>query len=133
MIQQNATNMTSQQIEFVEFVAAGKRTSDGRKLSMDAFARKLKVNRSTLYHWQDEIPDFWGVVQARANESLARYVPEVIDALKERALAGDVAAAKVILNQASALKPSPKTSLDVDLHQPLSIEIVNYATKQQST
>ena len=129
MVQQNATNLTPQQIEFIEYVARGRRTLEGKKQSRETFAKKLGVDRSTLYRWQADIPDFWVQVHTRMNTDLMAHVPDVILAMRDRALEGDVAAAKLVLNQANALRPAPKTELNLELEskQPFVVEVVNYS------
>jgi AcrR family transcriptional regulator len=124
---QNPTVLTPIQLKYVAIVASGRVGSNGRRMSMEAIAKDLGVNRATLYAWEKSLPGFWDEVRVLVDESLTKSVPEILGALKRRALDGDVAAAKLILNQARALRPAPRVDMAVDVNQPMQISVVNYS------
>lgn len=101
--------LSSQQRLFIDYLAAGQIDVDGNKLTYEEFAKVLGVNRKTLYRWKEEIPGFWDYVAKRSAYFVARYVPKIHQALLVRALKGDVGAAKLLLNQASVLRPLPSS------------------------
>lgn len=105
--EQNSTKPTPQQQEFIDFVASGQRGLDLRKKSYQEFAESIGVDRSTLYNWRNSIQGFWDLVAERSDTVLSCRVPQILNAMLAKALKGDVAAAKLLLNQAGRLKPPP--------------------------
>jgi putative insertion element HTH domain-containing protein len=105
--QQNSTSLTPQQERFIDFVASGQLNLDLKRRSYEEFAKSLGVDRTTLYNWRKTIPGFWDKVASRSNSIVDRRLPKIMNALLAKALKGDVAAAKLLLNQAGRLKAPP--------------------------
>lgn len=106
---QNHTVMEPRHQKWIDFCAMGGLTidADGQigKKTAEALAKELKVARRTLYDWQDSIPNFWDHVKARRNELYGRdAVTLIYKAMLKKAATGDVAAAKLVLNQARMLE-----------------------------
>lgn len=106
-----ATILTPQQEQYIDFVASGQIDVEGRKISYEEFASAINIDRTTLYKWQKSIPEFWPKVARRASELIDRKVPKIIQAMYIKALRGDVAAAKLLLNQGGYLKTAPENNL----------------------
>lgn len=95
------------QMQFVEFLARGSISKEGIKQTREEFALSIGVSRKTLYRWQENIPNFWAGVHTRSHELLNEKIPKIIEAMYQKALLGDVQAARLILNQANVLLPLP--------------------------
>src|SRR5438874_2106453 len=105
MSQQPQQEWTPEQKLFIEFVAAGKKDTQGKKWTMEEFAeRVLKLERTTLWRWK-KLPGF---AQAVFEEKLTRnldYLPAMVDAQTAKAIKqGDTAAFKEMLRAMELLK-----------------------------
>jgi hypothetical protein len=130
LIPQSKSNLSYKQAIYMDFLASGSIDTHGKKLSREDFARSIGVSRKTLYRWQANIPDFWAGVHTRSMELLSEKVPKVIESMYQKALLGDVHAARLILNQADVLKPQPSNESQV-LYSQINIMLGNDRHKEQ--
>ena len=75
-------------------------------ISVKQFAAAIGYDRTSLYRWKKEIPDFWGKVNARARELFNQQTKYAIfKGLNLKAMAGDVRAAEFVLSHYSDYTP----------------------------
>jgi hypothetical protein len=106
---QEATELTPQKQAWIDFVATAGVTIDEegerKKITAEKLSKELKVNRVTLYRWRETIPNFWQLVARRRDEIYSHSRMTVVyNAMLKKAEQGDVAAAKLLMNQSSLLK-----------------------------
>lgn len=94
---------TANQLLYIEYLGAGQIDEDGKKISKEGFANMLNIAASTLYEWQ-KLPGFYDAVVEAADRLILRRYPKLIRAMEIKAMKGDVAAFKVMTNQAGKLK-----------------------------
>ncbi|HMT18567.1 MAG TPA: phBC6A51 family helix-turn-helix protein [Candidatus Saccharibacteria bacterium] len=92
-----------------EFFDGEGRPSQFEKMTVEQFAKKISVDKSTLYIWMKNIPDFWGKVDMRrkvlfgGNRKTAVY-----NGLTLKATRGDVNAIKLYLEIFDDYQPAPQ-------------------------
>lgn len=101
--------LDTRQLAWIDHVATGGLSIDvdGKAINTTAIelAKRLKVARQTLYDWQETIPGFWDMVRVRRNELYSRNAMTLVyKAMLKKATGGDVAAAKLVMQQARVLE-----------------------------
>jgi hypothetical protein len=87
--------LSTQQLLFIDYKAVGGWLQDSddrvpKKMSMQEFADIVQVDRTTLYNWQKNIPDFWARVAKRRKEiGSQERLAKVHDTFYLKALKGE--------------------------------------------
>jgi hypothetical protein len=103
--QQNTTNeieLTPQQDDYVAYCAVGgilpQEDGFGKKMTLEEYAAKLQVDRTTLWRWRTTIPDFWDrVSKKRADISGKARLTAVWNGVAMKAATGNAECAKLFL------------------------------------
>ena len=109
--------LTNQQEMYIQWLANNKCDEDGKKITRLDFAKIIHVDPKTLYAWQKNIPGFWHLVADKVDDNYLKFLPEVHQAVKLRALKGDVPMIKFLYNQANRLKAERQeiaTTINID-------------------
>jgi hypothetical protein len=101
-MQQSATEFTVDQLKYLEWVATPKAAREQKTLT--AFAKKIGVDRTTLWRWSS-VPQFREAVLQAARSYLKDELPEIYGALADRAKGGDVPAIKLALEVSGEYTP----------------------------
>jgi len=137
--QQNAEDVESEKLltlkqeEFISYKAMdGWIHNNGeavRRMTLTEFADYLKVDRGTLYYWQNHIQNFWDRVNARRDTIISRDVLQKVWArVIVDALAGSTDDKKLIL-QVGGWKP-PAQAHDVNVTG--LADLANIARRRQA-
>lgn len=127
--QQVTTEINPNQQAWIDFVATGGVTVDEegqfKKQTASDLSKEIGVDRTTLYRWRDTIPAFWELVKARRNEIYSRsHMTMIYRAMLKKAVQGDVAAAKLMMNQAHMLEADKQ---EIEHSGQVTVETVSYA------
>ena len=68
-----------------------------RPMTLKSFARELGVSEPTIHSWKRD-PDVVRLSMNKIGENFSRYIPDVVESLKDQAMAGNVNAAKIFLD-----------------------------------
>jgi hypothetical protein len=68
-----------------------------RPMTLKSFARELGVSEPTIHSWKRD-PDVIRLSMNKIGENFSRYIPDVVESLKDQAVAGNVNAAKIFLD-----------------------------------
>src|SRR6056297_1699673 len=68
-----------------------------RPMTLKSFARELGVSEPTIHSWKRD-PDVIRLSMNKIGENFSRYIPDVVESLKDQAMAGNVNAAKIFLD-----------------------------------
>lgn len=80
-----------------------------RKMTVDEFAEKIKTAKSTLYEWQKNINNFWGMVDERRKVLMGKNrKTAVYNGLTLRAVRGEPLAVKLWAEIFDGYQPAPQ-------------------------
>lgn len=102
-MQENAMKWEPVQEGYINFLAAGQVDVEGTKWTKEEYAERIEVNPSTLWRWE-QIDGFWDEVSLRAPNYIHRWIPRMTQAMVAKAMKGDVAAYRLLLQQAGRLR-----------------------------
>lgn len=94
MVQENASQWTTEQIKYQEWLALPKALRTPKTQAL--LAKELGYDPATLWRWSQQ-PGFTDAVKQFAKHHLQSEVPAVLEALAKRAKGGDVPAMKLFL------------------------------------
>ena len=94
---------------FYRYLAAMKTDENGNRVSMDEFAKKISVDRKTLYKWQTA-PDAAGKIADYVEDVFLAWLPEAGLITKKYAAKGSFQHLQLLLKQSGKLK-SDKTDI----------------------
>lgn len=125
---QNVTDLDPRKQALIDFVATGGMVIDDlqdrpTKLTAEDLANKLGVDRRTLYRWRDSMPNFWDLVTERRNEIYNRSrMTKVYNAVFNKAIKGDIAAANLLMKQGGILKADKQ-----EVQQVITVDSLDWA------
>ena len=113
---QNGTKRQNKNLElahkrelFYRYLAAMKMDEDGNKVSMDEFAKKIGVDRKTLYNWQQD-PEAAVKIADYVEDVFLAWLPQAGMITKKYAAKGSFQHLQLLLKQSGRLK-SDKTDI----------------------
>lgn len=117
---ETASKLSPAQLAYVDYLATAGQSIDAdgkvKKITVDELAKQFSVHPVTMSRWRQTVPHIWDFVTVRRNEIYGQTRTTLIyQAMMKKALQGDVAAAKLILNQASKLM-AEKQEIKTEVH-----------------
>ena len=103
----NAPEFTPQQLKAIEAYAA---LADSR--TQDEIAEEVGVTRKTLWEWRKE-PQFNAAVKEAGRRNIISEFGPILQAMKSKALKGDVQAAKLLLETAGLTSQQRDLNINV--------------------
>jgi hypothetical protein len=92
------TTWTTDQIQYQEFLAAGKRDEDGKRRTNEWFAKNvIQGDVSKLYDWR-KLPGWDEAVLDRIPSKLVQFIPELDQVQLEKARKGDNDSYRMIMS-----------------------------------
>lgn len=85
----------------------------GIRRSIAAVCEAAGVSRDTFYRWLRDDAEFREAWEAAWRGSIRRHLPGVVAAMIERALSGDVKAARLVADMAGVITRQAHVSIDV--------------------
>ncbi len=107
---------TPEQLKAIEMMA-----TPGEKMTIVRISQEVGVSERTIYRWKQQ-PEFIAAVNNLAYELLRGKLPEVYDALIEKAVEGNTKAIELMLKYAGNYIEKTETKLDGQLEIKIDLE-----------
>ena len=89
----------------------------GIERTITAVCDAARVSRDTFYRWLRDSPEFRDAWENAWHGAIRRHLPGVVAAMIDRALAGDVKAARLVADLAGVITREHRVTLDTTLRQ----------------